>query len=288
VFDENSAPAITAQLLLNLADQELANTSDSARLDAEVLLRFLCNWSPTDLLIRQLEVLDASVLHAFNQLIARRKKGEPIAYITGVREFWSRDYQVSPATLIPRPDTETLVARALELLAPGQQRTVLDLGCGCGNIAISIAMERPNCKVMGVDLVTEAVELAKQNAEQLHCKNLEIIQSDWFDNLANQSFDLIVANPPYIESSDPHLNVGDVRAEPRCALVSGADGLDDIRKIIAAASHYLKPGATLVLEHGWQQAVKIRQIFADNNYIDANTQQDLGNRDRITEGRRSL
>jgi release factor glutamine methyltransferase len=220
----------------------------------------------------------------FQALLNRRINGEPIAYITERRGFWSFDLHVTPDTLIPRPETELLVELALARMPPYKALHVLDLGTGSGAIALAIAHERSNAFVTALDFSEAALKVAKHNAAELQIRNVELIQSDWFAGLANQSYDLIVSNPPYIEDADDHLQQGDLRFEPHAALASGADGLDAIRIIIAGAKKHLNPNASLLIEHGWNQAEAIRALFAQAGFEEIATVQDLAQRDRVTLG----
>src|SRR5690606_7856385 len=189
----------------------------------------------------------------FSALLARRRSGEPVAYLLGEQGFWTLDLQVSPDTLIPRPDTERLVQLALEL-GPPQPAAVLDLGTGTGAIALALASERPHWQLTGGDRMPGAVALAEQHRARPGLAHARFLESDWFAALDAARYDLIVSNPPYIAVDDPHLTQGDVRFEPASALVSGADGLDDIRHLVETAPSHLQPGGWLLLEHGWQQA----------------------------------
>lgn len=220
----------------------------------------------------------------FQALITRRMNGEPVAYITGRRGFWSFDLQVTPDTLIPRPETELLVELAIERIDLNSDTNVLDLGTGTGAIALAIAHERPKAHVLAVDYSEAALAVAKSNAAELKIRNIECIQSDWFDALAMRRFDVIASNPPYIELNDEHLSQGDLRYEPSSALVSGADGLDAIRIIIAGAKNHLNPNAWLMIEHGWNQGEAVRNLFAQSGFVEISTEQDLGQRDRVTMG----
>ncbi len=221
----------------------------------------------------------------FELLVQRRVMGEPIAYITGRRGFWTFNLQVSPDTLIPRPETELLVDLALTHISPEQVCRVLDLGTGTGAVAIAIAYECPLARVTAIDFSEAALVVARRNTAELKIHNIEFIGSDWYAELAGQTFAVIVSNPPYIEEADTHLQQGDLRFEPRTALASGVDGLDAIRMIIAGAKNHLQPQGWLLIEHGWNQASAIREIFAHAGFIDIQTEQDLEDRDRVTMGR---
>ena len=215
--------------------------------------------------------------------MARRRQGEPVAYLLGQQGFWSLDLQVSPATLIPRPDTERLVELALELGQSGSAQ-VLDMGTGTGAIALALANERRDWQLLGCDRVAEAVVLAERNREQHGLGNARFVVSDWFAALPPMRFDLIVSNPPYIASADPHLQQGDVRFEPASALVSGPDGLDAIRHIIEQAPGWLLPKAWLLIEHGWQQSDAVCQLLQQRGFLETQSWQDLGGQLRVSGG----
>ncbi len=254
-------------------------------------------------------VLDAAALLSFASLVARRAGGEPVAYLVGNREFFGREFAVSSAVLIPRPETELLVEIALNtgvgvgsLCVPGNPLArreaesrvcrdrgqvtarILDLGTGSGCIAITLALEAGQAQVSAVDASAAALEVARKNAERLGAQ-LRLLQSDWFDELAGECFDLIVANPPYIAAADPHLAAGDLRYEPPAALCSGADGLDAIRRIIAAAPAHLAPGGQLWLEHGYDQAEAVRELLAAAGLLGIEQHRDLAGIVRVSGGR---
>ncbi len=207
-----------------------------------------------------------------------------MAYIPGRQGFWSLDLEVAPHTLIPRPDTELLVETALEML-PSGPADVLDLGTGTGAIALALASERSTWRLTGVDRISEAVTLATRNAQRLGLGNVGFIESQWFSSLAGQRYGLIVSNPPYIPASDPHLLQGDVRFEPSSALVSGVDGLDDIRLIIAQAPGHLSSSGRLVLEHGYDQASAVRSLLSAGGFVDVASCRDFGGHERVSLGR---
>ncbi|MDM1707928.1 peptide chain release factor N(5)-glutamine methyltransferase [Thiopseudomonas alkaliphila] len=260
--------------------------SDTAQLDAELLLCQVLGKPRSYLFAWSEQVLTAEQLAHFEQLLARRVAGEPIAYIVGKQGFWSLDLSVEPSTLIPRADTETLVEQALHLPLEAQveRLQVLDLGTGTGAIALALASERPNWQVTGVDRVPEAVALAQQNQQQVGLTNARFLTSHWFESLAGSRYQLIVSNPPYIAEQDPHLAQGDVRFEPISALTSGADGLDDIRHIIQQAPKYLARHGWLLLEHGYDQAEAVQALMLAQGFLAVETKQDLGRNDRITFG----
>lgn len=266
-----------------LAQADLPD-SPTAALDSELLLAhaiskprsFLRTWPEHQPEPAQVEV--------FAGLLARRRAGEPVAYLLGEQGFWSLDLQVSAATLIPRPDTERLVELALEL-GPAHSARVLDLGTGTGAVALALASERPAWEVMATDVVPAAVALAESNRARLALTNVQVQHSDWFADLQGAPFDLIVSNPPYIRSADPHLECGDVRYEPSTALVSGADGLDAIRHIVQCTPGYLSDGGWLLLEHGWDQAAAVVALLEQRGFVDARSWQDIGGQQRVSGGR---
>ena len=258
--------------------------SDSAKLDVELLLAHVLGQSRSYLYTWPGKALAADELEQFEQLLARRRAGEPVAHLLGRQGFWTLDLQVSTDTLIPRPDTELLVETALALCAARSPLRVLDLGTGTGAIALALASERPQWQVTGVDRVAEAVQLAQHNALSCHLGGVRFLHSNWFSALAGERFDLIVSNPPYIALLDPHLAQGDVRFEPMSALVSGADGLDDIRRILVDAGAHLNERGWLLLEHGWQQAAAVRELMQRAGFSQVQSRRDLAGHERITLG----
>ncbi|MDA8497468.1 peptide chain release factor N(5)-glutamine methyltransferase [Citrobacter sp. Igbk 17] len=259
-------------------------TSESPRRDAEIILEFVTGKGRTYILAFGETQLTEAQCEQLNALVARRQRGEPVAHLTGVREFWSLPLFVSPATLIPRPDTECLVEQALARL-PASPCRILDLGTGTGAIALALASERPDCTVTAVDRMQDAVELANRNRLNLAIDNVRVLQSDWFSALSGQQFEMIVSNPPYIDEQDPHLAQGDVRFEPLSALVAGASGLADIMLIIDQSRRVLTTGGYLLLEHGWQQGEAVRDAFTRAGYQAVETCRDYGGNERITLGR---
>ncbi|AFJ46970.1 peptide chain release factor N(5)-glutamine methyltransferase [Shimwellia blattae] len=260
------------------------SASESPRRDAEILLGLVTGKSRTFIMAFDETALSGGQQQRLAALLARRAQGEPVAHITGTREFWSLPLFVSPVTLIPRPDTECLVEQALARLPAGPCR-ILDLGTGTGAIALALASERPESQVYATDLVAEAVALAQRNARQLDIRNITIRQSDWFSALSGEQFALITSNPPYIDDQDPHLARGDVRFEPRSALVAGDHGLSDLALLVDQARGYLEPGGWLLLEHGWQQGEAVRQLFCQSGYQQVETCRDYGGNERLTAGR---
>ena len=258
--------------------------SESPRRDAEILLGFVTGKARTFILAFGETELAAEQQQQLAVLLARRVKGEPIAHLVGEREFWSLPLRVSPVTLIPRPDTECLVEQTLARM-PATACSVLDLGTGTGAIALAIASERPDCDVVALDLIPDAVELARDNASRLGITNVEVLQSNWFSALNTQRFAVIVSNPPYIDEEDPHLLEGDVRFEPHSALVADNHGLADLRTLVETSRNFLESGGWLLLEHGWQQAAQVRELFSDAGYTEIQSCQDYGGNDRLTTGR---
>ena len=272
------------QAWLRAAVSELS-TSESPRRDAEILLEHVTGKARTYLLAFGETLLTPEQEAQLAALLARRKTGEPVAHLTGEREFWSLPLYVSAATLIPRPDTECLVEQALARLPDGLCR-ILDLGTGTGAIALALASERPDCQVTAVDVMPDAVALAQRNLARLGFSNVQINQSSWFSALAQHAFEMIVSNPPYIDEHDPHLSQGDVRFEPLTALVAANDGLADIEHIITTAREYLVPGGWLLLEHGWTQGAAVRALFSAAGYASVETCRDYGGNERLTLGKK--
>lgn len=266
---------------------ELQPASDSALLDTELLLCHCLNVDRTWLKTWPDHQLQDIEIAEFDQLFSRRLRGEPVAFIVGSQGFWSLDLCVSPHTLIPRPETELIVEQALQLALPAASQ-VLDLGTGTGAIALALATERPDWDIIGVDVQTQAVELAEHNRQLHQLNNVSILQSDWFSALAcaqpAHKFDLIVSNPPYIEAEDSHLLAGDVRFEPASALLAGVDGLDDLRLIIGQSSGFLQQAGWLLVEHGYNQGAPVRDLFVAAGFQSVVTCADYNQLDRITLG----
>jgi len=254
-----------------------------ARLEARVLAAFAWNVSPAWLIAHDTDPLSDAHVAAFETLLTRRLEGVPIAYIVGAREFYGRPFLVSADVLIPRPDTELLVERALARIPSDQAVDVLDLGTGSGCIAITLALERPLARVTAADRSAAALAIARRNADILNAR-VEFLSSDWFAALAGRRFDLIVSNPPYVAAADPHLARGDVRFEPLTALAGGHDGLDDLRRLIRAAFAHLKPGGSLLLEHGYDQADAVVELLRQHGFEQTCTLRDLAGLDRVSGG----
>jgi release factor glutamine methyltransferase len=272
----------TVSEALDWATEQLSE-SDDARLDSQVLLAYALNVSRTWLFTWPDKALDGATLTAFNALIEERKNGTPIAYITGYRDFWSLRLKVTPDTLIPRADTELLVETALTLKNVEKPCDVIDLGTGTGAIALSLANECPSWRITATDINPKTLAVAKENAQTLELA-VSFKESAWFDAI-NDRYDLVISNPPYIETDDPHLQQGDLRFEPAGALASGQDGLDDIRRLVQQALKHLKKDGYLLLEHGYQQAEAVRSLMTEAGYIEIETHQDIEDRDRVTLGK---
>jgi len=254
------------------------------RADAEALLLHVLGQSRSWLFAHADDALDTDVRTAFEALVARRAAGEPVAYLTGRRGFWTLELEVTPATLIPRPETELLVELALERLPRDMACRVADLGTGSGAIALALASERSQAQVVATDASVDALAVARRNAQRLGIRNVRFVQGDWLAPLVGERFVLVVSNPPYIEAADPHLAQGDLRYEPAAALASGADGLDAIRRIVADACAHLEPGGWLLFEHGWNQGDAARALLREAGYVQVFTAQDLEARDRVSGG----
>ena len=270
--------------LLKHSDQ-LQSTSDSPQLDCELLLCYVLDVDRTWLRTWPEKEVSKSLEAKFCALLEQRVQGQPIAYLVGSRGFWSMDLQVSEDTLIPRPETELLVELALGLKLPKNSHG-LDLGTGTGAVVLALATERADMNFTAVDSQMGAVSLANKNCQNLGLANVAIFQSDWFNSvqLTDNYFDLIISNPPYISANDPHLQQGDVRYEPNTALVSGVDGLDDLKKIIARSPCYLKPDGWLLLEHGFDQGPAIVRLMNNAGFQKVVTHKDYNQVDRVTLG----
>ena len=276
----------TLAAALAFGNHRLRETSETAALDAEVLLMHVVGCDRAHLRAWPEKPLTAAQTSHYAALIERRREGWPIAYLTGEREFWSRSFKVAPGVLIPRPETELLIELALAALPADRPADALDLGTGSGIIAITLAAERPRTQVVAVDISPEALAIAQDNAERLGARNLRLLQGNWLAPLPpNERYDLIVSNPPYIAEDDPHLRQGDLRHEPGLALASGADGLTALRRIIAEARDFLKPGGTLLLEHGYDQADAIGALLRDTGYGEITHHRDLQGHCRATMAR---
>ena len=275
-MSDTNAPLTIAQALARAA------TCGVDRLDAHLLLGHVLARSRTWLLAHDTDLLDAEAQARYLALLARRAEGEPAAYLLGDKEFFGLNLRVTPDTLIPRPDTETLVHWALEHLPTDQPRRVLDLGTGSGAIALALAHERPQADVTAVDASAGALQVALDNATALGLR-LRGRLGSWFAPVAGERFDLIVSNPPYIAEGDPHMTA--LRFEPASALTAGPDGLDDLREIVAHAPDHLPPGGWLLLEHGYDQAEAVQTLMAQCGFMEVSTRFDLGQQARCTGAR---
>jgi len=272
--------------LLSAAKIQLAN-SNTARLDAEILLAHVLDKQRSYLRAYPEIKPDHQATQTYSRLLARREAGESVAHLTGKREFWSLNLQVTPDTLIPRPDTELLVETALQHVAKMNNDSIklADLGTGSGAIALAIASECSQCQITATDLSTAALAVAKNNATQLQLNNIKFIHSNWFSAFADdERFDIIISNPPYIPLHDPHMQAAELKCEPEFSLTSGEDGLDALRCIIQQAGQFLVPGGWLLVEHGYDQGEAVHQLFHENGYQHIETGQDLGGNDRVCLG----
>jgi len=274
-------PCPTVAVLLAQARR----TIDTA--DAELLLAHVLQRPRSWLFAHAGDVVDGEVQRRFRDLLAQRAAGTPVAYLTGTRGFWTLELAVTPATLIPRPETELLVEQALARLPADTSAQIADLGTGSGAIALALAKERPQAQVLATDASEAALAVAAGNARRNGIGNVGFRHGSWLDPLLGQRFDLIASNPPYIADDDPHLQQGDLRFEPAMALSSGIDGLDAIRMIAIAAPAYLQPAGWLLLEHGFEQGPAVRTLLKDAGFFGVKTVRDLEGRDRVTLGRRS-
>ncbi|WP_455198071.1 peptide chain release factor N(5)-glutamine methyltransferase [Kaarinaea lacus] len=275
----------TIKQVLQDAQSRLTGPADTARLDAEILLTwtldcdraYLHTWPEKELTEKQQQ--------SFHQLVDRRQKGEPVAYITGHREFWDMNLRVTPDTLIPRPETELLVETALEKIPVDAEWNIADLGTGSGAIALAIGRERPGCQVIATDNSAAALSVARENAKRLDIHNVHFIEGHWFQPIEHEQFEVIVSNPPYVHPHDPHLEEGDLRFEPTQALQSIPDGMRDLRIISNAARSHLVPPGWLILEHGYDQGEAIKTQLMRMGYVDVSVKEDLAQNERICLGK---
>jgi release factor glutamine methyltransferase len=274
------APTVTESL--ERAARTLSAHGESPRLDAELLLCHVTGWSRSALIVRGAETPDPAALAAFEALIARRARGAPVAYLTGSREFWSLPLKVTPDVLVPRPETELLVERALALLPENQPRSLLDLGTGSGAIALALASERPRARITAVDVSAAALCVARHNAGTLGLERIEWRLGSWFAAVPGEKYDLIVANPPYVAAGDAALSR--LHAEPLLALTPGPSGLEALRAIIEGAAAHLHPEGWLLLEHGCDQADAVAELLAARGFTRIGTHADAAARPRVTMG----
>lgn len=257
----------------------------NARFEAELLLARVLNRPRTYLFAWPELKLEVGLLVQFEELVKRRLQGEPSAYLTGHKEFWSLELKVTHDTLIPRPETELLVEQALQLIPPYATYRIADLGTGSGAISAALAIERPKCQILATDISPAALAVARENFALFGIENIRCSLGRWVTALVNEpKFDLIVSNPPYVARNDPHLADFELNWEPGSALISGADGLDDIREIVATADSSLMPGGWLLLEHGFSQGEQVRQLLSAAGYRHCQTHLDLGGRERVSQG----
>ncbi|MBN9134221.1 MAG: peptide chain release factor N(5)-glutamine methyltransferase [Nitrosospira multiformis] len=271
-------PSITIFEALGQARRNIAD------IDARMLLQYILDANHAYLLAHPEQKLTAEQTQAFYLLTDRRALGEPVAYLTGTREFYSLEFNVTPAVLVPRPETELLIDLALARIPPQRSCRILDLGTGSGAIALTLARHRPLAEVTAVDVSAAAVAVANANAARFKLNNVRVIEADWFDGLVGESFDLIVSNPPYVASGDPHLTQGDLRFEPRIALVAPGEGLDCIRSIIGSAPVHLASEGSLLLEHGYDQAEACRRLLGEAGFREIFSHPDLAGIMRVSGG----
>ena len=267
---------------LKLAARSLAPHSESPRLDAELLLGKVLGVGRSGLIVSAGEMIAEEALHRYHELIERRVHGAPVAYLTGSREFWSMSLKITPAVLVPRPETEILVERALALFDAGSQRSILDLGTGSGAIALAIAAERPQARVTGVDVSPAALRVARDNARALELPQVTWREGSWFEAVPGQRFDIVISNPPYIAAGDPALAA--LAAEPALALSSGPTGLEALSAIIEQAGPHLEPGGHLLLEHGSTQAPDVARLLECRGFTGVCSYQDHSGNPRVTLG----
>jgi release factor glutamine methyltransferase len=272
----------TVAASLQMAVRALGGHSDSPRLDAELLLCKVLRISRSALIVRAADSIAATSRHAYEDLIAQRAQGAPVAYLTGTREFWSLELTVTPNVLVPRPETETLVELALELLTEDQPHSVLDLGTGSGAIALAIAKERPRVRMTGIDISEPALSVAAANAQKLGLPHIRWRLGSWFDGVPGERFDLIVANPPYVASNDPAL--GCLAAEPAIALTSGPTGLEALSHIVDCAAAHLNSHGWLLLEHGSAQAEDVAGMLEHRSFARIRSHADYSGKTRVTLG----
>lgn len=271
-----------------LTEARTTLTSPDARLEAELLLEAICAISRSRQFSHPDEQLREDQVEQYKSALERRLSGEPLAHITGRRGFWDVDLRVTPDVLIPRSDTETLVEQALQRIPYNARWQIADLGTGSGAIAIVIARERPQCELTATDNSAAALALARENATALGVNNISFVAGSWGQPLKLRQFDVILSNPPYIRTDDPHMLGGDLPAEPIQALVSGSDGLDAIRRIIEDSATCLKPNGWLLLEHGYDQAAEVSDLLQHADFNEIFTQKDYGGNSRVTGGRRQI
>ena len=255
-----------AEQNINSSGREACPEGNGARLDAEILLCDIMQFSRSKIYSHPDQLISDEKLTLFKSLIEQRRQGHPVAHLTGKKEFWSLELAINEDTLIPRPETECLVETALQMIPEDSERSILDLGTGSGAIAIAIASERPHSNIVATDINANALVMAEKNAALHELTNIQFLVSDWYKNIPSQTFDLIISNPPYIKQDDEHLSQGDVRFEPKLALVAGPDGMQAINIILELASAYLASDARLLIEHGYDQKELVQHSFLKNGF----------------------
>lgn len=270
---------------LRLASADSQSQHDAAKLESEILLAQVLEKPRSYLYTWPDELLSIDKITQFNSLIEDRYAGMPVAYLTGSREFWGLPLSVTPDTLIPRPETERLVEIALQYIPQNSTARIADLGTGSGAIALALATERPQAIIEATDIDAATLAVARRNVSALGLSNVNLHHGHWCEVLTEKSFDMIVSNPPYVTADDPHLHQGDLRFEPAQALTSGKDGLKDIREIIQTATQHLANGAYLLIEHGYDQADRVTELFQKAGYSEVSCFQDYAERERATIGR---
>jgi len=275
---------LTIAQTLQQATEKLQATSDTARLDAEVLLACVLKKDRVHFLTWPEEPVSQITLKYYLELVERRVQGEPIAYLTGYQEFWTLKLKVTPDTLIPRPETEILVQEALILVREDISYEIADLGSGSGAIALAIASERPRCRIRGIDQSDRAVQVATENATRLGLSNVTFQQGNWLTDFSDNSLDMVVSNPPYVADNDPHMSEGDVRFEPKSALLAGPEGLDTYEKILPEAKRCLKQNGWLLLEHGYDQQDKLLGLMQQYGFKESRGIRDYADLPRVVIG----
>ncbi|MFQ5935063.1 MAG: peptide chain release factor N(5)-glutamine methyltransferase [Acidiferrobacterales bacterium] len=277
-----SSEPVTVADALRRATAALHSGSESPRIDAELLLMQVAGLTRAQVISQAHSALSHRQRQRFRELLQRRRHGEPIAYLTGTQEFWSMMLRVSPATLIPRPETELLVEQALARIPQDAAWTVGDIGTGCGAIALALAKERPRCRMIATDCSKQALAVARQNAKEHGLTNIELRLGRWLEPFAGTAAHVLVSNPPYVPCGDPHLSTGDVRFEPTQALVAGVDGLVAIRQIARYAKCHLRAQGWLLLEHAYNQAQAVGLILRQHGYRDIRVAHDVAGQDRVS------
>ncbi len=275
---------ILAQAYRQLESAPQGAIPSTTKLDAQVLLCHVLNCNTARLMAWPEQTLNSNQQKTFLNLIKQRQQAYPVAYLTGHKEFWSLDLKVSPATLIPRPETELLVETILKKFAHHDTLKLADLGTGSGAIAIALASEQAGWKITATDISAASLNIARHNARQYQLNNIRFLSGHWFNPLEGECYDIIASNPPYIADQDPHLKQGDIQFEPDNALRSGAEGMDDISYLCQHASRYLKPGGLLIIEHGYNQQQAVLNCLIKNNYRDISQLKDLSGHSRVSTG----